>query len=499
VPDPAEASRFLAALLERGVDRILSEHRAAWAARWAAGEVAIEGDPEIELGARFSIFHLLASASGGDEAPVGARGLTGPAYAGHVFWDTDVFVLPALAATNPPAARAVLEYRLRRLDAARRIAAVHDSSGVRFPWESARVGDDVTPRFYTDSEGKLVPIRTGDAEEHIDADVAWAAQHYAAWTGDDAFVTGVGRPLLTETARYWASRVRLDVAGRGHIYGVIGPDEYHEIVDDNAYTNVMARWNLRAGATLVERDRGGGWRLAEHWRRLADAIEDGFDPTTGRYEQFAGFFALEPLLISEFGEPPVAADLLLGRERVMRSQVIKQPDVLMLHHLVPDEVVPDSLEANLDFYLPRTAHGSSLSPAICASLLARAGRVDEARDLLEIACRLDLDDLTGMTAGGVHLATMGGVWQALVFGFVGARPQREVLDLDPRLPSRWERLSVRLCFRGARLKLTVGSDWVEVATDAPVRVRFPGGDSHRVVPEASTFELRGGRWQRRPI
>ena len=480
-----------------GFDELLSRQRAGWVARWSDAEISIEGDPEVELGARFAIFHLLSSVADTGEAAVGARGLSGPSYGGHVFWDSDVFVLPALAAMRPQSARAMLEYRLRRLAVARRLAESREGAGAAFPWESARDGDDVTPRMYRDPDGTAVPIRTGEHEEHIVADVAWAAWHYSQWSGDEAFLAGPGRPLVVETARYWASRVRHDPGGRAHILGVIGPDEYHEIVDDNAFTNVMARWNLRAAAQLLDPKGDARSGPAHDWRALADQLVDGFDPASGRYEQFRGFDDLVPLLISEVATPPVAADLLLGRDRVSHAQVIKQADVLMLHHLVPDEVAAGSLGANLDFYLPRTAHGSSLSPAIHASLLARAGRVEEARELLRLACRLDLDDLTGMTGGGLHLATMGGVWQAIVFGFAGVRAHDGVLDLDPRLPSRWERLCIRLLFRGRRLQLMLTGDEVEVLTDGPVTVHLPGRAHDAVDAPGRHFAFSSGRWESR--
>jgi hypothetical protein len=480
-----------------GFDQLFAQHRAAWALRWSDAEISIEGDPEVELGVRFALFHLLSSVADTGEAAVGARGLSGLSYGGHVFWDADVFVLPALAAIHPASARAMLEYRLRRLAAARRIAASQGCAGVRFPWESARDGDDVTPRSYRDSDGKAIPIRTGEREEHIVADVAWAAWHYAQWSGDDGFLAGPGRPLVVETARYWASRASHDSAGRAHLSGVIGPDEYHEIVDDNAFTNVMARWNLRTGAQVIDPRGLARSGPAWEWRTLADQLVDGLDPSTGRYEQFSGFDGLDPLLITELADPPVAADLLLGRDLVTRAQVIKQADVLMLHHLVPDEVAVGSLGPNLDFYLPRTAHGSSLSPAVHASLLARAGRADEGRDLLRLACRLDLDDLTGMTGGGLHLATMGGVWQAMVFGFAGARARDGELLLDPRLPTNWERLSIRLRFRGRRLQLVLGSEEIEVFTDGPIRVRLPGRSSDVVAAPGRRFAFRSGRWETR--
>ncbi len=406
--------------------------------------MVIDGDPEAELSARFAVFHLLGAAADTGESAMAARGLTGNAYGGHVFWDADVFALPALAALRPDAARSMLEYRIRRLPAARDQAAAEGHSGARFPWESAGDGRDVTPRRVRGPHNELIPVATGPEEEHIVADVAWAAVRYAAWTGDGAFLTGVGRHLVVDTARYWADRIRTDDAGRAHIDGVMGPDEYHATVDDNAFTNVMARWNLRQGADLLT--RSGRDDEAELWRKLADRLVDGWDPERGLYEQFAGYFDLEPLVMSEVAPPPVAADLLLGADRVSRSQLIKQPDVLMLHHLVPDDVREGSLTSCLDFYGPRTAHGSSLSPAVHAALLARAGQPERALEMFRMAARLDLDDRTGTTAEGLHLATLGGVWQALASGFLGVRADQGMLAVDPCLPEDWGALGLRFRF-----------------------------------------------------
>jgi trehalose/maltose hydrolase-like predicted phosphorylase len=465
--DERAARDALAAAEETGFEGLLREHREAWASRWEEADVVVEGDPELQRAIRFALFHLMASVADTGEAAVGARGLTGAAYRGHVFWDSDVFVLPFLAATHPSAARAMLEYRVRRLPAARELARSLGRQGARFPWESAEDGRDVTPEAARLATGQLVAIRTGELEEHITGDVAWAAAHYLAWTGDQEFASGPGRELLVETARYWASRVRLDQDGRAHIYGVIGPDEYHEPVDDNAFTNVLARWNLRQAAAV------GGIDDDERttWLSIAEKLVDGYDQASGLYEQFAGFFELEPLVIEEIApRRPIAADLLLGPERTEGAQVLKQADVLMLHHLLPDAVAPGSLVPNLDFYEPRTAHGSSLSPAINASVLARAGRYRPALQALRIAARIDLDDLTGSTAGGVHLATMGGLWQALVFGFGGIRPRADVLLVDPRLPKDWNALELSLRFRGRPLRLRIDRDGVS-ATRGDWQVR----------------------------
>jgi trehalose/maltose hydrolase-like predicted phosphorylase len=231
--------------------------------------------------------------------------------------------------------------------------------------------------------------------------------------------------------------------------------------------------------------------VAARWRELAAGLVDGYDPVTRRHEQFAGFWGLEPLRITQIATVPVAADVLLGQARVARSQVLKQPDVLMAHHLVPAEMPAGSLAADLDFYLPLTAHGSSLSPAVCASLLARAGRPDEALDLFGIAANVDLGDLSGTTGGGLHLATMGGLWQAVVRGFAGVRPDGDVLRIDPHLPERWRRLRIRLCFRGVPLRIEMTHDWVTIDADGPVRT-----DVHGVTLESSGHvTLRDGTWR----
>ena len=292
LPDWDRVTKQLDEIVAAGFDRLLADHREAWAQRWATARVDIEGCPGDELAARFAVFHLLGSTLGEDEAAVGARGLSGPAYGGHVFWDADVFVLPALAAIHPAAARAMLEYRIRRLPAARQAAQAVGLAGARFPWESAATGRDVTPRQVTGSGGEVISIRTGQLEEHIVADVAWAASEYAAWTGDTAFLLGPGADLMLDTARYWASRVTIEPDGRGHIRGVIGPDEYHEDVDDNAFTNVMARWNLRRGADLADElglvaDAAAGARSPPNWSTDGTPIagSTSSSPAIGRWSR----------------------------------------------------------------------------------------------------------------------------------------------------------------------------------------------------------------------
>lgn len=496
--DMAATRGSACSIAQIGFDHLLVEHSSRWHQRWALARTDISDDAELDTAVKFAEYHLLACANGGrDDAAIGARGLTGPAYNGHVFWDTDVFVVPALAAMAPRSARAALAYRWRRLDAAREQAVRNGRSGARFPWESAADGRDVTPQEGTTLNGEVVPILTGDLEEHIVADVAWAVVRYFEWTGDHQFMTSMGVTLLAETARYWASRIEVDADGSGHLRNVIGPDEYHERVDDNAFTNMMAGYNLRVASDFCGRLGAVNTTERRRWRDLSERIVDGLDPTTGVYEQFEGFDRLAPTLVSSVGTPPLNADIVLGSDVVQASQIIKQPDVLMLHHMIPDDVAPGTLEPNLDRYLPRTAHGSSLSPAICAGLLARARRTSEAVRWFQLAALLDFDPVSGAsTMGGVHLATMGGVWQALTHGFLGLRLTGAGLTLDPQFPERWGSVVHHVQYRNAPITIEVSGDSSRVI--APRDVEIGLGDGHDSLSGRSHEFRRTTRgWERR--
>jgi trehalose/maltose hydrolase-like predicted phosphorylase len=259
----------------------------------------------------------------------------------------------------------------------------------------------------------------------------------------------------------------------------------------------MARWNLRRAATAIAAD--GDAAETRRWLQLAEALVDGYDPDSGVYEQFAGFHGLEPLVIEEVApRRPVSADLLVGSERVRHAQIVKQADVLMAHHLVPDEMAPGSLEPNLRFYEPRTAHGSSLSPGIHAALFARARDDRHALEALRMAARIDLDDLTATTAGGLHLGAMGTVWHAVALGFAGLRPTPDgVLTVDPRLPAEWSAFELHLVFHGRRVRLRKEHDSAIVSADGPIRVR--AGDCEFVPTVAGTrLAHRESRWELDP-
>lgn len=460
-----------------GFEGLYTEQRERWGERWLDANVVIEGDPALQLAVRYSVFGLISAVADSGEAAIGAGGLSGSRYHGHIFWDTDVFSLPFFAATHPASARAMLRYRLNRLEPARAAAQAGGRAGARFPWESTRSGLDVTPQLGRLPGGEVVAIRTGRLEEHITSDVAWAADCYLSWSGDEAFA-GDAQTLFVEAARYWASRIRTDSGGTGHIYTVIGPDEYHEPVDDSSFTNVMARWTLRRAArSLKERPRADIEESEiERWLQLAGRLNDGYNPESGIYEEFAGFNKLEPVIAAELAERPFAGESLLPLARLRNSQIVKQADVVLLYHLVPDEMAEHSLGPNLAYYEPRTSHGSSLSPAVFALLLARNGQLEQAEEYLRMAASFDLEDRNRTSSCGLHTATMGGTWQALAYGFCGLRPLAEALALDPHIPEHWKALELTVRFRGTRVRVRAEVGRTLVWSDEPVQIAFgPSG------------------------
>lgn len=453
-----------------GWDALVSRHREAWDRCWESCAIDVEGDSAAQQAIRFALYHMLGSAHPERETvSVGARGLTGDAYHGHVFWDTEVFVAPFFIYTQPATARALLAYRHHNLDGARDKARSLGYRGALFPWESADTGNEVTPMYGIGPDGEKVPILSGIMEHHISADVAWATWEYWMATGDEQFMRDMGIELLLETARFWASRAESDADGRFHIREVIGPDEYHEGVDDNAFTNVMARWNIHRALDALdwlhrtEPDRARALCQSLQivgeepvtWRKVADGLVDGFQAESGLYEQFAGFFDLPCVDESLLRPRPLAADLILGREVTNHCKVVKQADVVMMCHLLPEEIDDEVARVNYEYYEPLTVHGSSLSPGIHAAVAARLGRSAEAMQAFELACSVDLGDGMGNAAGGVHLATMGSIWQATVMGFGGVRRNGVALVVDPHLPQEWSRLAFTLLFRGSRLHVAI--------------------------------------------
>jgi trehalose/maltose hydrolase-like predicted phosphorylase len=489
---PPHADRAAADLLARAraasIDTLLEEHLRAWQALWDAADIEIAGDEEAQRQVRFAIYHLLSAANPDDErVSIAARGLTGEGYLGHVFWDTDIFLIPFYTAVWPSVARALLMYRYHTLPAARARARQHGYRGAFYAWESADTGMDVTPQQVIALNGDLWPVRCGTQEVHISADVAYAAWHYWSATRDRDFLLNAGAEILLETARFWASRCTLEADGRYHIRDVIGPDEYHEEVDDNAYTNGMARWNLRCAITaarLIARRWPQHWhalalRLAlseddlHHWRDISQRLVTGVSPTDESHnadeppsliEQFAGYFRLEPLDLSAYAARTVPMNLILGQARAQQTQVIKQADVVMLLALLPEEFSHRDIEANYRYYERRCDHGSSLSPPIHALVAARLGDLETARRYFHQTAEIDLNETTGAAALGVHMAALGGLWSIVAFGFAGVLSRERALRIEPRLPKEWRSVDLRLHWRGRRLHCHVA--------EGPRRIRI---------------------------
>jgi trehalose/maltose hydrolase-like predicted phosphorylase len=469
--DPSAGARtVIEDACRQGPRALFAEHVDEWARRWDASDVQVEGDRKARRALRFAAYHLISAANPENEqVSVGARGLTGEAYWGHVFWDTDIFLIPFYALTWPEAARAMLMYRYHGLGAAREKAARFGYQGALYAWEAAEGGEEATPDFVNGPEGKRIEIKTGTEEHHISADVAYAVWQYWQATGDDAFFRDAGAEIILETARFWASRATLGPDGRYHIARVVGPDEYHEDVDDNAFTNGLARWNLLRGrdaAHLLKELWPEQWAVLRNqlgitahdlklWRMVAMGLAMNTDAATGVIEQFAGYFNLEPIDLAVYEPRTQPLDVLLGREAMQRSQAIKQADVLMLQVLLWDRFTARQRKANFAYYEPRCGHGSSLSPAMHALLSARLGDVDLAKRYFDQAAAIDLDDTMGNAAGGIHLATQGGLWQAAVFGFGGLQLCEDGLRIDPHLPAGWRSLAFRVQWRGRRVHIAI--------------------------------------------
>ena len=456
-PEDDPAVRACAALKRSralGWRAILAAHEAAWNARWTASDIVIEGDAVMQKALRFAVYHLTSAANPGDDhVSIGARGLTGDAYFGHVFWDTEIYLLPFYIAVWPEAARALLMYRFHTLPAARAKAAQAGYRGALYAWESADTGVETTPDHVVGADGTIVEILTGKMEHHISADIAYAVWQYWRASGDEGFFLGAGAEILLETARFWACRAIAEPDGKRHIRHVIGPDEYHEDVDDNAFTNVMARWNIARALEALELLQAG-WperaaalrqklllvddELAD-WRDAVERLVTGLDPATGIYEQFAGFNALEPLDLAAYAGTNMPIDVVIKRQRTQRSQVVKQADVVELIALLPEEFPGELAERNFRYYEPKCAHGSSLSTSMHGLVAARLGDAEMALRYLHKTAALDLDPDPN-SAGGVRIAGLGGMWQTMILGFAGVNLMGDTLAISPKLPREWHSL-----------------------------------------------------------
>jgi trehalose/maltose hydrolase-like predicted phosphorylase len=345
-------------------------------------------------------------------------------------------------------------------------------------------------------------VLCGTIEQHIVADVAYGTWQYWLATQDREFMSGPGAELMIECARFWASRAEPDSGGKFHIRRVIGPDEYHENVDNNAFTNYMAAWTLRRTADAVELQDRLIVSAAEitEWLAIADGLVFLADPANGLIEQFEGYHSLIELEFKGSSMLPTPLDVLAGHERIQTTQLIKQPDVVMLMALHPDAFAADVVEKNFRYYEPRSNHGSSLSPPIHALTAARLNDFDVAASYLTRCAEIDLNSRTGNSRDGVHGATLGGLWQALAFGFAGLRLTEHGLRINPTVDPSWERFCISFEFRQNHFTLSVGgrgrSFSLTCSGSAQTPVAIGGGDYQALSPGvAYEFTYTGHEWQ----
>ena len=483
-----------------GWQGVLAEHEEAWARRWHCSDVEVDGDPAAQQALRFALYHLNGAADPDDESiSIGARALTGSDYLGHVFWDTEIFLLPFYTLTWPEAARALLMYRFHTLDGARAKAVRMGWRGALYAWESADSGAEATPEQVVGPDRKVVEVLSDKQEQHISADVAYAVWQYWQATGDEGFLRDAGAEILFETARFWSSRAVSEADGYRHIRGVIGPDEYHQHIDDNAFTNVMARWNIRRAldtAAWMRNRWPDNWehlsaRLSldsaelQQWRGVAETMATGLDRKTGLFEQFAGFHGLEQINLADYAGRSVPMDVVLGRDRTQASQVVKQADVVALLALLPEEFVHEAGAANFRHYEPRCSHGSSLSRPMHGVAAARLGYSEMALRFFRETAAIDLADSHVAIAGGIHIAALGGIWQMAVFGFAGVSLREDGIAIDPKLPAGWLGLRFRLQWRGRNLQIRIDQ------AEQRLEVMLDGGEPMTIAVNGEPHALRG--------
>jgi trehalose/maltose hydrolase-like predicted phosphorylase len=495
--DPIDAAvNEVNRILPDGVPRAIQFHQEKWKSVWERADIQIEGDDFLQHALRFAEYHLISAANPEDpNVSIGARALTGESYKGHVFWDTEIYMLPFYTFCDPAAARALLSYRHHTLPAARAKAKASGYRGAMYPWESADTGEETTPRFVIDPGGHVIEVLNGDMENHITADVAFAIWQYWKMTEDDDFLLESGAEIMLETARFWASRGALENDNRFHIRHVIGPDEYHENVDDSAFTNLMASWNLTRGAGTarwLQANWPQRWKeLAADlqfipdevagWLQLANSMYRPFDPRTGLFEQHRGYYELEPIDLAAYEPRHTAMDVILGHEHIQQTNVVKQADVVMAMYLLWDEFSPEVRAANFRYYEPRTGHGSSLSPSIHALMAARMNDRAKAEQYLKQAAEIDLGNNMGNASGGIHAAAVGGLWQAMIFGFGGLYAREGGLRLDPHLLPHWKKLAFPLQWHGSQLQVTIDRERIRVLVREGNAIKLSVGDEPEIV------------------
>jgi kojibiose phosphorylase len=482
--------------LEAGFTTCQERNRAAWAAKWADSDVTIEGDADAARAVRFSIYQLLIAANESDpRVNIGANALTGERYRGHAFWDTEVFMLPFFIYTRPETARALLLYRYHTLDGARRNARETGFRGARYAWESADTGVDTTPKWTVDGVHR---IWMGEEEIHVTSAVAYGVIAYVTATDDHALMTDYGAEILFETSRFWADRLEATQDGRYVLSRVVGPDEFHEHVDNSAYTNYLVRWHLRQAARVyseltVSHPRemtALSERIAltreevEDWLNKAEQIHLPSVAEDGVIEQFDGYFELDTLPVEHDENDMPMYPPGYHHYNLAGTKLIKQADVVMLTYVLPDEFSDEAKLANYEYYEPLTLHKSSLSPATHSIMGIEVGDPGRAIQYFRRSASVDLVDNQGNTDEGIHIASAGGTWQMMVNGFGGFRVRNGRMTFKPWLPSGWKTIGFRLKWRGTTLSVS--------ANHTTATFVLSGGESETILVNGHEVTLPTG-------
>ena len=444
-----QVAAALAQARHTGWDGLLAGQREYLDDFWERGDVELEGDAELQQAVRFALFHTLQAGARGEWRAIAAKGLTGPGYDGHTFWDTEAFVLPVLTYTAPHAAGDALRWRHATLGLARGRARLLGLKGAAFPWRTID-GHECSGYW-----------PAGTAAFHIGADIADAVGRYQAAADDEAFERETGLELLVETARLWCSLGHHDARGRFRIDGVTGPDEYSAVADNNVYTNLMAQRNLRLAADAVRRHPDRAAKLdvdpeeMTAWRDAAQAILIPFDERLGVHPQAEGFTEHRPWDFEHTAPGQYPLQSHFPYFDLYRKQVVKQADLVLAMHLRGDAFSAQEKARNFAYYEALTVRDSSLSACTQAVIAAEVGQLELAHDYFAEAALMDLDNLEHNTRDGLHIASLAGTWIVAVAGFGGMRDHDGVLSFAPRLPERLTRLAFGMCFRGRRLRVEV--------------------------------------------
>lgn len=494
--------------LLRGYEEIRMVSEKAWKGYWDATDIQIQSEnPYDQLAIRFAMYHLnIMVKRDDDRVGIGAKGLSGEGYKGHSFWDTEIFLVPFYLFTNPAAARTLLSYRGKSLSGARKKAYENGYQGAMFPWESAWLDDgEVTPAWGAADvvTGEPIPILTGKLEQHISADVSYAVWQYYMTTQDEEFMKQTGYEIILATAVFWADRVQWE-GENCHIRDVIGPDEYKEHVDDNAYTNYLVKYNLDLALRIAEKLQKETpdayekldikWEITANLDKIRKAAEGIYLPkadSNGIIPQYDGYEKLKYLDITKYKESDVVGTIYedYNMEQIGEYQVHKQADTVLLLLLFPELVSEENREKNYEFYEKRTLHDSSLSKSSHALLAAKLGRTREAYEFFKGCCDTDLGPVMTTSDAGIHSACMGGIWQCVVQGFGGVEVRNDGLHINPALPKQWKSLNFQIDYQGNRLTVTASHEGVECRNKGGKPVTFFLGKEEKTVAPQEMIKM----------